>query len=118
MIFSNFSKEKLLYILVNRTVIFLFIMCLLTLSLYAAGTIQEFTDSTQLFLLRLYEGIGIFLLLTAFCGIVLDIERCVKMKKSRYLLRAGGYFILVIFSIGTVLAVMAIIALSSGSGAV
>ena len=116
--FSRLPKEKLLYILVNRTVIFLFVMCLLTLSLYAAGTIQGFIDSTQLFLLKLYEGLGIFLMVTSFCGIVLDIERCFKVKKKRYLLRAGGYLLLVIFSIVTVLAVMAIIALSRGSGAI
>jgi len=116
--FSSLSKEKLLYILINRTVIFLCIMCLLTLSLYAAGTIQGFIDSTQLFLLKLYEGFGIFLMVTSFCGIVLDIERCLKMKKMRYLLRAGGYLLLVIFSVTTILAVMAIIALSGGSGVI
>ena len=115
--FSRLSKNKLLYTLVNRTVIFLFAMCLLTLSMYAAGTIQGFTDSTQLFLLNLYEVLGIFLMVTSFCGIVLDIERCIKMKKKRYLIRAGGYLFLVIFSIATVLAVMTIIALSGGSGA-
>ena len=115
--FSRFSKEKLLYTLVNRTVIFLFIMCLLIISLYTAGTIQGFIDSTQLFLLRLYEWLGIFLMATSFCGIILDIERCIKMKKSRYLLRAGGYLLLVIFSVVTVLAVVTIVALSIGSGA-
>jgi len=114
--FPRFSKNKLLYVLVNRTVLFLFVMCLLTLSLYAAGTIQGFIDSTQLFLLRLYEIFGIFLVATSFFGIVLDIERCVKMKKKRYLFRAGGYLLLVIFSITTVLTVMTITALSRGSG--
>ena len=115
--FSRLSKDKLLYILINRTVIFLFVICLLTLSLYAAGTIQGFVDSTQLFLLKLYEAIGIFLMVTSLFGIVLDIERCIKRKKKRYLLRAGGYLFLVIFSITTVLTVMTIIALSGGSGA-
>jgi len=114
--FSRFSKEKLIYSLVNRTVIFLFIMCLLTMALYAAGTMQGFIDSTQHFLLRLYEGLGIFLMVTSFCGVILDIERCVKIKKSRYLLRAGGYLFLVIFSIFSVLTVMTIMALSRGSG--
>ena len=117
MIFPRLSNERLLYILVNRTVIFLFAMCLLTLSLYTAGTIQGFTDSTQLFLLKLYEGLGIFLMVTSFCGILLDIERSIKLKKFRYILRAGGYLFLVIFSIATVMAVMTIIALSRGTDA-
>jgi hypothetical protein len=109
-------KEKILYVLVNRMVIFLFVMCLLTLSLYAAGTIQDFIDSTQLSLLQLYEVLGIFLMLTSLCGIMLNIGRFFKIKKARYLLRAGGYLILVAYSIASVLAVMTIIALSRGSG--
>ena len=115
--FSRLSTERLLYIIVNRTVLFLFVMCLLVLSLYTAGTIQGFMDSTQLSLLRLYEGMGIFLLVTALCGIALNIERSFKTKKGRYLLRAGGYFLLAVFSITSVLAVMTIIAMSGGSGA-
>jgi len=118
MIFSRLSKDKLLYILVNRTVIFFFIMCLLTLSLYAAGTHQGFVDSTQLFLLRLYENLAIFLMVTSFCGIVLDIQRGTRTKRKRYFFRAGGYLILVVFSIFTVLLVMAIAALSIGRTAV
>ena len=114
--FPRLSQEKLLYILVNRTVIFLFAMCLLTLSLYTAGTIQGFTDSTQFSLLRLYESLGIFLMITSVFGIVLDIERAFKTKKSRYIFRAGGYLLLVIFSVATVLAVMAILTLAKGSG--
>jgi len=116
MIFSRLSKDKLLYILVNRTVIFFFVMCLLILALYAAGTLQGFIDSTQLFLLRLYESLGIFLMLTSFCGFVLDIRRCVRAKRKRYFFRAGGYLFLMVFSIATILMVMAIIALSRGTG--
>ena len=113
---SRRLKEKLLYILVNRIVLFFFIMCLLTLSLYIAGTIQNFIDSTQLSLLKLYEVLGIFLMVTSFCGIVLNIDRFVKIKMIRYLLRSGGYLLLVVFSIATVLLVMTIIAISGGSG--
>ncbi|MDR0496979.1 MAG: hypothetical protein LBH42_05135 [Treponema sp.] len=114
---SRLFKEKLLFILVNRTVILFFIICLLTLFLYAIGTIQDFIDSTQLFLLKLYETFGIFLFVTSLFGMVLDLGRLIKMKKIRYLLRSGGYLLLVIFSVVTVLAVMTIITLSGGSGA-
>ena len=109
-------KEKLLYILVSRTVIFFLIMCLLTLFLYAAGTMQGFIDSTQLSLLKLYEILGIFLLVTSICGIVLNLERFWKIKKKSYLFRAGGYLLIVVFSIVTIFMVMTIIALSRGSG--
>jgi len=115
-IFSRLSKDKLLYILVNRTVIFFFVMCVLTLSLYAAGTLQGFTDSTQLFLLTIYESLGIFLMITSFCGVALDIRRCARAKRRRYFFRAGGYLLLVVFSIVTVLLVMAVTALAGGTG--
>jgi len=110
--FSRFSKERLLPILINRTALFFFIMSVLTLFLYAAGTVQGFTDATQFTLLALYSVLGIFLTITAISGIILDLGRFVSAKKGRYFLRAGGYLFLVIFGIVTVLAVMAILALS------
>jgi len=111
--FFRFSKERLLPILINRTALFFFIMSVLTLFLYTVGTVQEFTDTTQFTLLALYSVLGIFLTITAISGIVLDLGRFISAKKGRYLLRAGGYLFLVIFGIVTVLAVMAIMALSS-----
>lgn len=111
----HFSREKLLYSAVNRTVSFFFFMSLLTLFLYAAGTAQEFIDSTQLFLLRLYRAFAIFLILTSIFGGLLAYDRFAKSGRKRYLLRAGGYVLLVIFTAATIFAVMAIIALSSGN---
>jgi len=115
--FPGYLKEKLLPILVNRSVLFFFLMCLLTLFLYAVGTVQNFIDSTQLSLLRLYVVLGIFLTAVSIFGVVLDIGRLYKHKKSRYLLRAGGYMFLVIFGVVTVLVVMVIITLSGGNAA-
>jgi hypothetical protein len=112
--FSRFSKERLLPILINRTALFFFIMSVLTLLLYAAGTVQEFTDATQFTLLALYPVLGIFLTITSIFGIILDLGRFIGTKKGRYFLRAGGYLFLVIFGAVTVLAVMAILALSGG----
>ena len=106
------SREKLLYLLVNRLAIFFFLMCLLTLFLYAAGTIQDFTDSTQLFLLNIYFILGLFLTIASVSGLLLDLNRFSRTKKTRYLLRAGGYVFLVVFGVVTVLAASAITAIS------
>ena len=114
--FARLSKEKFLYLLVNRLAIFFFLMCLLTLFLYTAGTIQDFTDSTQLFLLNLYFILGLFLAIASVSGLVLDLNRFSRTRKTRYLLRAGGYVFLVVFGVVTVLAASAITAISGGNG--
>jgi len=114
--FSRFSREKFLPILVNRTVLFFFLMCLLALFLYLAGTFQGFIDSTQINLLKVYSALGIFLALTSVSGVIMDLGRMIQTGKVGYLLRAGGYLLLVIFSAATVLAAVAIIAISGGNG--
>ena len=116
MVFSSNQNEKLLPILVSRAVIFFLLMSLLTLLLYIAGTVQEFTDSTQLFLLRLYAVLGFFLFTVSICGTVLDLQRLFRTKKVRYFFRAAGYMFLVVFGFVTILAVIFIIALSEGTG--
>ena len=114
--FPGHLKEKLLPILVSRTAIFFFIMCLLTLFLYAVGTVQGFIDTTQLALLRLYAILGTFLVSSSICGLILDFRRFLRAKRARYLVRAAGYFLLVLFGICTVLAVLFIVTLSGGNG--
>jgi len=114
----NFSinlKEKLLPVLVSRTVIFFFVMCLLILFLYAAGTVQGFIDSTQLFLLSVYIVFGIFLTVSSAGGLGINLVRYIKIRKIRYLFRAGGYMLLMIFGSATVLAIMFIITVASGN---
>ena len=117
MIFPLYKKENFLPVLVSRTVIFFFLMCLLTLFLYAVGTIQGFIDSTQLSLLRLYGVLGIFLTVTSVYGTILFLRRFFTIKKKRYLFRAGGYLFLTIFGVATVLTVMFIVTVSAGNGA-
>ena len=112
--FLSFPKEKLLPILANRTAVFFFVMCLLTLFLYIAGTVQEFTDSTQLSLLKVYPVLRIFLTVASVCGMVLALSRSIKTRKARYVLRAGGYLLLIVFAVATVFTVMAIVAISGG----
>ena len=113
--FFRIRNDKLLPILINRTAIFFFIMCLFIIVLYAAGTYQNFIDSTQLSLLNLYVILGFFLITASFFGIFLEIMRMIREKKTRYLLRAGGYLFLLLFGILTILAVLFIIALSEGN---
>jgi len=113
--FHRYIKEKLLPILASRTVIFLFFMCLLTLFLYIAGTVQEFTDSTQLALLRLYVVLGIFLTVLSVCGMAINLWRLFKLKKHRYIFRAGRYMLLLVFGAATVLGALFIIAVSGGN---
>jgi len=110
--FTRVSKEKFLYLLVNRLAIFFFLMCVLTLFLYIAGTIQDFTDSTQLFLLNLCFILGLFLVISSVSGMLLDLNRFSGTKKRRYLLRAGGYVFLLVFGVVIVLTSSAITAIS------
>jgi len=58
--FPRLLKEKLLILLISRTALFFFLMCLITIFLYIVGTVQDFIDSTQLFLLKFYCFLGIF----------------------------------------------------------
>ena len=109
------TREKLFPILINRTVIFFFLMCLLTLAVYAAGTVQGFIDTTQHFLLTVYVVLGIFLTFTSIGGVAVNLRRFFKRKRARYLIRAGGYMLLIIFGSITVLAVMFIITVASGN---
>ena len=109
------SKKKILPILVNRTAVFFFLICLFTLFLYAAGTVQGFIDSTQISLLSFYVVAGIFLVIASISGIVINFSRLFRNKRIRYLFRAGIYLFLVLFALITVLVVLAIIAISAGN---
>ena len=114
--FPKYLKEKLFPILINRVAVFFFIMCLLTLFLYAIGTRQGFVDSTQFGLIRLYVVLGIFLVAISVCASVINIVRFVTAgKKVRYLLRAGAYLLLTVFGAVSVLVVLFILTLSKGN---
>jgi len=113
--FPGFLKEKLLIILVSRTVFFFFLMCLITIFLYTVGTVQDFIDSTQLYLLKFYVILGIFLITFSICSIILGMKRFFEMKKSRYLFRVSGYLFFVIFGMVTVLIAIFIITITGGN---
>ena len=113
--FPRLLKEKLLIILISRTAFFFFLMCLVTIFLYVAGTIQNFIDSTQIFILKFYVILGIFLVTFSFCGVIIGIKRFIDLRKRRYLLRAGGYLLFVLFGIVTILAVIFILTITGGN---
>ena len=114
--FPRLPKEKLLPILVNRTAIFFFLMCLFTAFLYLAGTVQNFIDRTQLSLLSIYSVFGIVLMIASTFGMILNISRLLKTRKKRYLLRASGYVFLMLFAAVTVMMAAAITAMSGKEG--
>jgi hypothetical protein len=83
--------NELFPVLLNRTVLFFLTMSLIDLFLYSIGTIQGFTDSTQLFLLRLGAILSILLALSAFYGVVLDLFLFFYRKKIRFICGAWVY---------------------------
>jgi hypothetical protein len=117
MFFLQNMDENPLPLLISRTVIFFSVMCLLTLSVYAAGVSQGFMDSTQLALLRLSTVLGIFLAVSSIFGIAVDLVRFFMYRNPRYFLGAGIYLLFVLFGIITLLIAMSIITLSNGNGA-
>ena len=113
---TGFSREKLFAILISRIVIFFFVMCLLTLFLYAAGTAQNFIDSTQFFLLNLYSFLGVMLTASSACGAIMDLRRFIRSKKVHHLFWAFGYLLLAILGVASFLFITAILAISGAKG--
>ena len=116
MAFSWFSKEKLFPILINRTAIVSFILCLITLIFYADGTVKGAIDSTQLSILSFYAIPGIFLGVISITGVILALRRFMKTWKFRCLSVALVYLLLAAFGVITVLAAKFIIILTAGNG--
>jgi hypothetical protein len=81
------DEKKMFPVFLKTTALFAFFLSLFTAAFYAAGTAQEFTDKTQLFLLRLLSVLGLFLALVSFYGMA--------YKGYRFLFRntaKGGKF--------------------------
>ena len=83
-------KKALIAVLIKRIVLFLFIMSLLTLFLYGIGIAQSFMDHTQFFLLRLSRFWGLFLIIGAFYGILLETGLAVRRGGWRRLFSPLG----------------------------
>ena len=113
--FSQGLKDRILPVLINRATVFFVSMSVLTLFLYAIGTMQGFVDSTQFALLRFYSILAVFLITTAIFGLVLNVMRYIRQRKKRYIFRSIVYFFLALFGVATVLAVMFIFTMAEGN---
>ncbi|MDR2798289.1 MAG: hypothetical protein LBB80_08095 [Treponema sp.] len=92
------EKKPIILMLVKRTVLFFFGLCLLSLFLYGIGTNQGFMDRTQFMLLRITVMVGLFIGVGSMYGIGLDLW-LIFHKKYRYLIGIGGYLCLGVFGI-------------------
>lgn len=108
-------NNKFVPSLVNRTVLFFLIMCLINLFLYIIGTVQGFMDDTQLFLLHLGFVLSILLVLSAVYGLALNLALFFHRKKIRFIRGACAYAFLGL--LGGIIAALAgfIISVSSGN---
>jgi hypothetical protein len=84
------KKKPLRFIVIERAVFFFFSLCAFSFFLYGIGTAQEFMDVTQLFLLRLFLGTGLFLAAAASAGFVLALWRCI-VSRGRHVFGAVLY---------------------------
>jgi hypothetical protein len=93
------EKKTITAILIKRGVVFLAMMLLLTGFLYAAGTIQGFTDQTQLLLLGLARKEGLGLAAGALYGIISNLWFFPLNRNRRVFWGTGAYIFLGLFGI-------------------
>jgi hypothetical protein len=68
----------------------------LTVLLYALGTIREFTDATQLFLLGLSRIFGVSLAINGICGAAADLWLAIRRDSFRFI---PGMFLYLFFGL-------------------
>ena len=115
--FSRPIKRPLIFLLVQRGVMFLSVLCAFTVFLYAAGTRQNFTDRSQFLLLNISMVLGIVLSIGVILGIVLDLYFFWTHKdKAKHLIKdIIVYVFLGIFSVSTVLIATFILVTTRGN---
>jgi hypothetical protein len=101
--------------LFRAATLFFFGFCLFSLFLYAAGTRQEFTDKTQLLLLRLSRELGLALGLCSFWEIVFCFFQKIPGPRFRRALKIGAYLALCTFGFAISLLGSFIIAATGGN---
>jgi len=108
-------KQKLLVaLLVKRTVLFLLIMTMLVLFMYAVGTGQGFMDSTQFLLLRLMAGLALLLSIGGAYGAIMDFVLVVRGGVA-YLAGTAAYLVLAIFGVSLSALAAFILAVTAGN---
>jgi hypothetical protein len=113
---SRPKKKSILVILVKRTVLFFFTMCVFTVFLYGIGTIQEFMDTTQQLMLRLAIVLGFSLAVGSIYGILLDLWFIFHEKNRSFLWGIGGYISMGLFGSLIAAAATFIVTISGGNG--
>jgi hypothetical protein len=93
-------QKPLIALLIKRTVIFFFGLCVLSLFLYGVGTTQGFMDKTQFLLLRLIIVLGIFQGVGSVYGIICDIWLFCTQRLVSYLGGIGAYMLIGLCGIG------------------
>jgi hypothetical protein len=63
------DEKRMFPVFLKAAALFAFFLSLFTAAFYAVGTAREFTDKTQLFLLRLLSVLGLFLAFVSVYGI-------------------------------------------------
>ncbi|MDR1302535.1 MAG: hypothetical protein LBK43_08725 [Treponema sp.] len=95
---SRPERKPIILMLVQRTVLFFFGLCLLSLFLYGIGTNQGFMEKTQFMLLHITVMVGLFIGVGSLYGIGLDLW-LVFRKKYRYISGLVGFLCLGSFGI-------------------
>jgi len=108
------KDRALVVLLLNRTVLFLFCMNLLTVFLYGIGTAQGFMDATQFLLLRLISVLGLLSGINALYALLLDLFMLLRTRTLHYL--AGALAYLVVFSLGGGLSILSSFILVATAG--
>jgi hypothetical protein len=99
--------------LLNRASLVSFLFCLLTLSVYAAGTRQEFADHTQLMIIRCAVYGGIALVILSLYRFFAGLWFCMRWRRPLFL--AGSLGFLFLGALGALMAAaLAFIAAAAG----
>ena len=98
----------------HKTVFFLFSFFIIVFLLFIIGNIQNFLDTTQLFILRIAAGTGGLLFFFAAFAAIFELYYIVQLRRKRY----AGYCIINLIAcatglLGSVIATVILI-LSSG----
>jgi hypothetical protein len=109
------KKKSVFFTLFQRVTLFFLLFSFFSLFLYASGTRQGFTDTTQVLLLRLSLNLGLVLSVCSLCGIGFCLPRIFRGPRLRHILMIGAYLCLGAFGAGVSLLAAFIIAAAGGN---
>jgi hypothetical protein len=115
MLMNGPEKKGIIFTLFQGAALFFFGLCLFSLFLYAAGTRQGFTDTTQLLLLRLSRYLSLALSVCSAWGILRCMFPKFRPPRFRWVLNIGAGILLCAFGVAVNLLTSFIIAASEGN---